>query len=438
MASTGLMRTSERIAGGFRQAGAPRLVAQLWGTTTLADCLVASRYLADPRQLIQGPAIVEYEQAFARQIGVRYAYSFGSGRVALYGLLRGLGVGPGDEVLLQAPTHIVVPNAIRYAGGRPVYVDCELDTYNMDLKQAEQQIRPGTKVLLLQHTFGIPADMDAALALAHRHGLIVVEDCVHALGAAYNRQQVGSFGLASFFSTEETKTISSTMGGMAVTDDPELAAWLRQFQSNCAWPAASLTARRLLKLVIYHLFTQPYLHHYTRPIYMFLRRSPWTHLAPGATASEEQRGVRPANYEQRLSNAQAALALRQLRRLETNLAHRRTVADAYRTQLLEQGFDVPHPPAKAEAAFVRYPVWVEDRAATMRIAAPHAVLGRWFTSVLEEAVSPACGDYQPGSCPRAEAAARHLVNLPTHLRVNERDIKAIVSAVASAASAVSK
>jgi dTDP-4-amino-4,6-dideoxygalactose transaminase len=336
-------------------------------------------------------------------------------------------------VLLQVPTHIVVPNAIRYVGARPVYVDCQFDTYNMDLEQAERRITPKTKVLLLQHTFGIPVDMNAALSLVERHGLILIEDCVHALGATFNGQQIGSFGHAAFFSTEETKIISSTMGGMAVSDDPELSSRLQEFQSSCPWPNAALAARYLLKLIVYHLFAQPYLHRYTRPIYMFLRRSPRTHLAPGATPVEEQRGVRPADYEQRLSNAQAVLALRQLRRLESNLAHRRAVADAYRARLQEQGFKVPKPPSEAVPAFVRFPVWVKDRPKAMRVAAPHVVLGQWFNSVLEESVSPAHGDYEMGTCPRAEAAAEHLVNLPTHQRVNARDIDVILSAVSTEA-----
>src|SRR5207244_5684423 len=131
-------------------------------------------------------------------------------------------------------THIVVANAIRYVGARPVYVDCRLDNYNMDLEQAERQITSRTKVLILQHTFGIPADLDAALVLARRHGVEVGEDCVDALGTTYHGRPVGSFGRAAFFSTEETKTISTTMGGVAVTDDPVLAGQLQAFQASCA------------------------------------------------------------------------------------------------------------------------------------------------------------------------------------------------------------
>src|SRR5437588_1050770 len=341
-------QATARKSGGLRLA---RRVALLGGTTTLEDCLVALRYLANPRQLVQGSAIAEYEQTFARQIGVRYAYSFSHGRVGLYALLRGLGIGPGDEVLLQVPTHIVVANAIRYTGARVVYVDCMLENYNMDLALAEQRITPRTKALVLQHTFGIPVDLDTALDLTRRHGIALIEDCVHALGSTYDRRQIGSFGRAAFFSSEETKTISTTMGGMVVTDDPELAAHVQEFQANCAWPSTWQAARYVLKLLLYHLLTQPHLHRYTRAIYEFFgKRNP----LPQPTTDEEIHGERPSDYEQRLSNAQAALGLRQLRRLEANLAHRRAIAQAYCERLSREGFAVPCPPPKAGPAYVRY------------------------------------------------------------------------------------
>ena len=396
------------------------------GTTTLMDCLVGLRYLADSRNLVQGQAILEYEQAFARLIGVRHAYSFAHGRVGLYGLLRALGVGPGDEVLLHVPTNIVVPNAIRYTGAQPVYIDCHLGTYNMDLEQAKRYITPRTKVIVLQHTFGVPADLNAVLALAHEHRLEVIEDCVHALGATYAGRPVGSSGRAAFFSSEHTKTISTTMGGMVVTDDPDVARRMEAFQGSCAWPSASLVARYVLKLVLLHALTQPHVHHYWRVLYDLIGQR---HPLPRPTDDVEVRGERPANYERRLSNAQAALGLRQLRRLDRNVAHRRAIAEIYREKLSAAGFDVPRPPATAEPAFVRYPVWVEDRTATLRRASQYAKLGTWFTSVLEEAVTPECGDYVIGSCPRAEAAAEHLVNLPTHPLVTPEHAAAIVAAI---------
>jgi perosamine synthetase len=412
-----------------------RSIAVLGGTTSGRDALVALREIIEPECLVQGPAIQEYEHAFASTVETRFAFSFATARVGLYGLLKALDVGPGDEVVLQVPTHIVIPNAIRYTGARPAYVDCERETYNIDLAQVEERVSPRAKVLVLQHTFGIPVDLDAAQAVADRHGLVIVEDCVHALGATFGGRPVGSIGRAAIFSTEETKTISTTMGGVVVTNDAALAARLGEFQASCGWPPAGLVRRWLAKLAVYHVLSDPFLHPYARMVYDLLGG---LNPLPVATAEEEMRGLRPEGYERRLSNAQAVLGLRQLRRLDANLSHRRDVAKVYASALAGADVGLPRPPPKAEPAFVRYPVWVRERAATVRAAARHAVLGTWFTSVLEEALSPAFGDYASASCPRAEEAASHLVNLPTHPRVRVDDAWAITAAVARAAGPASR
>jgi dTDP-4-amino-4,6-dideoxygalactose transaminase len=416
------------ILASMRLLRAGRHIAQLGGSTTLGDCAAALGQIAHPRNLVRGDAIAEYEQAFARTIGVRYAYSFSAGRVGLYGILRALGVRADDEVLLQVPTHVVVANAVRYVGARPVYVDCHPENYTMDLEQAQRRITPRTKVLLVQHTFGIPTDLDSACTLARRRGLSLVEDCVHALGSTYDGRPVGSFGRAAFFSTEETKTISSTMGGMVVTDDPELAARIDAFQATCLWPSAWLSLQYVAKFVINYFFTEPYVYSFTRALHHLLgRRNP----LPPATTRPEQLGIRPMNYAQRLSNAQAALALRQLQRLQQNVAHRRTVAAAYRSSLSRRGFIVPQAPPKADTAYVRYPIWVENRRAAAETIGSHAVPGTWFTEVLQEAESAERMGYSPGSCSRAEEAIQHLLNLPTHPRVKLRDVEAITAALAA-------
>ncbi|HEX2712747.1 MAG TPA: aminotransferase class I/II-fold pyridoxal phosphate-dependent enzyme [Candidatus Acidoferrales bacterium] len=387
---------------------------------------MAVRYLAVPFHLVRGSQIAKYEESFARRIGVRYAISFSAARVGLFSLLKVLGIGAGDEVLLQVPTHVVVANAIRYTGGRPVYVDCRLEDYNIDLNEAERLITPRAKILVLQHTFGIPADLDRALDLAKRYGLTVIEDCVHALGASYDGRPIGSFGRAAIFSTEETKTISSTMGGMVVTDDRALASQIREYQEACPLPRHSLVARYLLKLATYHVVTHPYIHRWARLAYELLgRRNP----LPSPTSREERQGLQPKEYVKRFSNGQSAIAHRQLQRLEQNVAHRALIAAAYSTKLSQYGFRIPEVSGRARPSWVRFPVWVPNREKAMRRLAPHCVPGTWFTSVLEEAETPSCGGYVNGQCPRAELASRHLINLPTHPRVCEADVARITKAL---------
>jgi perosamine synthetase len=414
-----------RFRGGVSSAASRRL-ALLGGTTRWRDCVAALRYLCKPAQLVEGAQIKEYEDAFAATVGVNYAVGFASARVSFYGLLRAFGIGDGAEVLLPVPTHVVVANAIRYTGARPIFVDCRLDNYNIDLGDAERRITPRSRVLLLQHTFGVPVEMEAALAFARRHNLLVIEDCVHALGARYDGRQVGTFGHAAFFSTEETKTISTVMGGVAVTNDAELAARMRTFQASCALPRVSLSARYLTKFIVYYMLTEPRVHRFARVAYeQSGRRNP----LPVPTTLDERRGGRPRNFEQRLSNGQAAVGLSQLRGLQANLQHRELVASAYEKALSRSGLRLPRVPPNATPAYVRYPIWVDDRPAVIRALARHAVVGTWFTSVLEEAEPPEAAGYVPGSCPHAEQAARHLINLPTHPRVTETDVRTLTTAL---------
>ncbi len=404
-----------------------RKLSLLGGTTTPGDCRAALGYLFRPSRLVRGPSIAAYEKAFARCVGVAHGCSFGSGRVGLYAILRALGIGADAEVLLQVPTHIVVANAIRHAGARPVYVDCVPHNWNLDLEHAARQVTSRTRALVLQHTFGIPADLDATLRFTDEHGLFLIEDCVHALGATWRGHQVGSFGRAAFFSTEETKMISTTMGGMVVTDDDALIEHIRAFQGACSWPSRGLTRRYLVKLLAYHLLTEPRVHRLARTAYEALGEA---QPLPRPTSSEELRGGWRPELEQRLSNAQAAIGLRHLRRLDANLVHRRRIADHYARLIGRRGFTIPTFPPEAAPSWVRYPFTVPDRSAAVRATHPYVVLGTWFTSVLEEALTPADGEYVAGTCPQAEDAARHLINFPTHGRVCEEDVVTLVDALA--------
>lgn len=407
-----------------------RLLALLGGTTNAGDCAVAVGHLLMPWTLQEGSSLGRYERAFARRVGRRHAVSFAAGRTGLYGLLRAHGIEQDDEVLLQAPTHIVVPNAIRATGARPVFVDCRRGDWNIDLEDAARKATTRTRALLLQHTFGVPADLDAARAFCRARGLLLVEDCVHALGATWRGRPVGSLGDCAFFSTEETKTISTTMGGVAVTDDDEIAGRLRTFQGACEAPPPGLTARYLIKFLAIHLLTPPRVHLVARTLFEALGK--WMPL-PTATEPGEMAGALGANFSQRLSNAQSSLGVRQLRRLDANVAHRQALAGAYAEQLSRLGYSAPVVHPAAAPSPLRHVVEVDDRQRARDALRPHTIVGSWFTSVLEESVSPQAGGYEPGSCPTAEIAASKLINLPTHARVKLDDVRVLASALATCA-----
>lgn len=180
----------------------------------------------------RGQYIERFESAFAEFCGVRHAVSCTNGTVALHLALLALGIGPGDEVIVPTLTFVATANAVRYCGARPVFVDSEPETWNMNPALIEGKITPRTKAIIVVHLYGHPVDMNPILSLARRRGLLVVEDAAEAHGALYKRQVVGSMGHIATFSFFGNKVISTGEGGMVVTDDAELADRVRQLKEQ--------------------------------------------------------------------------------------------------------------------------------------------------------------------------------------------------------------
>ena len=168
-----------------------------------------------------------FEEKFAGYIGARHAMATCSGRNAMELILEGLNLDPGDEVIMPAYTLKDLVPIIRDMGLCPVFADVRKDSFNIGADEIAKKITPRTKVVMATHLFGVPCDMDKITAVAREHGLKVIEDCAHAAGAEYKGRKVGSLGDASIFSFEMTKQINTFGGGMAVTDDDELAVRIR-------------------------------------------------------------------------------------------------------------------------------------------------------------------------------------------------------------------
>src|SRR6266852_1438228 len=151
-------------------------------------------------------------------------FYFYRGRVAFYALLRALNIQPGDEVLIPGFTCIAVPSPILGMGARPVYVDVDPETYNIDPSALEAKITPRSKAIIAQHSYGIPCQMDAIMTIAKRHRLTVIEDCCHVWGSRYRGRELGSIGAAAFYSYDPGKPFIVGMGGAATVSSQELRA----------------------------------------------------------------------------------------------------------------------------------------------------------------------------------------------------------------------
>lgn len=382
------------------------------GTNTLGEWrLMARAWLSGGPDEGQ-PIISEYEQQFARCCGAKHGISFGAGRMALYAILEAMDIGPGDEVIIPAFTCVVVPNAILYRGARPVYVDIEPRCFNIDVTLVEAAITPRTKALYAQHTFGVPCDVEALRDIGRRYGLPVIEDGAHALGATLRGKPVGSLTEVAFFSTDHSKVINTHLGGMAITNDDDLALRLRRVQAAAPFLGKKATRRVIRSFLAEYICFSPRILWVGRTMHAVLGR-----LGAFFFFLDEMKTRKPTAYPYpcRLSAVQAELGLSQLGDLQRNLAHRRQIADWLEAKLCWSRM----PRAEInESAWLRYSFLVADRAKFEALFDKHFDLGIWFTSVLSGRSRdfPAVA-YQPGSCPVAEYVAQHIVNFPTHLRI---------------------
>ena len=184
----------------------------------------------------EGPFIKKFEEQFAARVGRKYGVAVSNGSVALDAAVMALGIGHGDEVILPTFTIISCAAAIVRAGAVPVVMDCDPDTWNMDVTKIETRITSRTKAIMIVHIFGLPVDMDPLLALAHKHGLKVIEDAAEMHGQTYKSKPCGSFGDISTFSFYPNKHITTGEGGMIVTDDAALAEKCRSLRNLCFKP----------------------------------------------------------------------------------------------------------------------------------------------------------------------------------------------------------
>ncbi len=174
-------------------------------------------------RLSLGPKIGEFEQAVCDFVGCKYAVAVSSGTSALHMAMIGAGIGPGDEVITTSFSFIASSNSILFVEGKPVFVDIDPETWQIDPARIEAAITPRTKAILPVHVFGQPAQMKPILDIAKKHKLIVMEDSCEALGAEIDGQKAGTLALCGAFAFYPNKQITTGEGGMLVTNDPEMA-----------------------------------------------------------------------------------------------------------------------------------------------------------------------------------------------------------------------
>lgn len=347
---------------------------------------------------------------------------FNSGRSALLGLCKAFGIGKGDEVILQAFTCVAVPNSVVWAGATPVYADIDA-SYNLDPADVERKITSNTRAIIVQHTFGIPADMERLAEIARAHHCMLIEDCAHAMGASYRGRRVGTIGDAAFFSFGRDKSISSVWGGAAMISHAyaKQGEKLKSYQKTLGMPKFAWIARQLLHPIAFSVILPLYRWGIGKVLLVMMQK---LNLLSYPVYPEEKSGKRPADFPAAYPNALASLLVRQLPKVARFTAMRRNAAHAYAT-----AWNRSTVPYQSDAAYLRYPIVVSEPKKLLAVAKKNGILlGNWYHNVIDPlGVDLRAVGYVSGSCPNAEDAARHVVNLPT--RVPLTDVQRIIDLV---------
>jgi len=354
-----------------------------------------------------------YIAALSDELRGQPVYLYWKGRVALYALLKALDIGPGDEVVVPAYTCVVVPNAIMYLGAKPIYVDINLQTFNVGASGVRSAISPKTKAIICQNTYGLSVELEEICEIATEFGITTIEDCTHGFGGTYNGQPNGVSCDAAIFSTQWNKPHSTGIGGFATTKNENIKLALERTNKELIAPNLMETLQlRCLVAARHHLLNE-------KSYWTLVKLYRWLsskNFVVGSSSPVELGGVSlPANYFKGHTTFQSNEGLKGLKSLQGTIQRRTHISSQYTDFLSGLGKNCVEAKYNGNHSFLKYPLLVNDRTTFQQIAENNRiVLGEWFTSPLH----PVEGNLDRWHLnirdfPTAGFAARHVVNLPT-------------------------
>jgi len=349
--------------------------------------------------ITQGNKIPEFEEKLTSYFGAKYAVVFNSGTSALHGAYFALGLGEENEFITTPITFVATSNAGLYLGAKPVFVDVEPDTGNIDVSKIEEKISEKTKLISVVHYAGHPVDMEKVKQLANKYGLKVVEDACHAMGAVYKGEKIGNcrYSDVTVFSFHPVKHITTGEGGAVLTNDEDIYEKLLMFRTH------GITKERG------KLINNPDGDWYYEMQYL--------------------------GYNYRMTDIQAALGISQLKKFDYFLKRRREIANIYNTVLKDNPyFDLPVEKKYAFHSYHLYPVRLKDEYRKIKkeivkelrengIGVQVHYIPVYFHPYYQNL------EYKKGLCPVAEEFYKKEVSLPIYPAMSEEDINYVINTV---------
>ncbi|MCA9379857.1 DegT/DnrJ/EryC1/StrS family aminotransferase [Candidatus Dojkabacteria bacterium] len=357
------------------------------------------------------------------------AVAMDSARSAFYLLLKAYGIGPGDEVILPSFSCLVIANPVIWVGAKPVYVDIDKETFNLSLEDLKKKVTNKTKVILVQHTFGLPVELEKVREIVGKD-VKIVEDIAHSLGGIYKGQKIGTIGDASVATFGIEKVISSVRGGMVLVKDYKIAEKIRKELAIAPHFSFVRTKIALLNPILWSIIT---------PVYYVGVGKATIGRAFSFVAHKlgimgimiekcEYDTQKPSWIPARMPSVLARLGMNQFGKLDRYNNHRREIAKIYEQKLGTFKVD-----QNSTHNYLRYPLLVEPekRSRIYNIASKnHFVLGNWYKNILyaPDSSLEKLG-YKKGDTPNAEWVAERIINLPTAVNISRKSAEILTEAL---------
>lgn len=397
---------------------------------TKQDVRTSLKFLFYPnywKKIKRGEGLEKTEQWLKNYFNVKNALLFDSGRSALYFAIKSLGIKPEDEVIVQAYTCIVVINAIKFAGAKPIYVDID-NTLNIDTADLLKKINKNTKAVVIQHTFGFPANLNGIIDICHQNNIKVIEDCAHSFGANYRDKKLGTFGDIAIFSFGSDKVVSCNRGGAVITNNQEITIKLEDYRTRLPETSTIKIIQHLLHFPIFYIGKSSYSFVIGKLIF-FLAKN--LNIINRVIYEPEKYGKQVLFYPAKMPNCLATILLGQLENLDSSNRHRIEIAKIYAGKINNKKISIPN--LTDGAIYLRFNILTNEVSKLKQIGKNHNILfGDWYNTVIApKDIDFKSTEYVAGSCANAEKIARMSINLPTDQNITEKEALRVAEIVNS-------
>ena len=400
--------------------------------TEIDDLFLAFKSLLNLVVWKKGKYSFLLETWFRKYFNTEKVFLFNSGRSALFSVLKGMNLGKGDEVIVQGFTCTAVPDPILWCGAKPIFVDIDA-SLNIDNEKLEKSITKKTKAIIVQHTFGIPADIKKIKEITQKYNIILIEDCAHSLGAKIQGQKLGSFGDFAIFSFGRDKVVSSVFGGALLlnlnkANKNKISIAEKKIISDynkLEYPSNHWILQQLLHPILFSLILPIYNLELGKVLLWIFQK---LKILGKPVLREELSGRRPRVFPAKLPDVLARIALNQLSKLDKFNSRRRAIAAKYFLKLKENS-KIKLPEESEGAIYLRFNILVDRRDEILkRFSAERILLGVWYSNVIDpKGVDYAKIGYTRGSLPISEKTAGLSLNLPTYPTLSDREVEKIIS-----------